>query len=484
MKNKFLLLIGTIVFMLMCCYISVSAGTYTASSDSSLKTAMANAEKESSTTIYISDTFHTSNQIQIKSGMNVSFIRTGGVYLKRSGTLKTSAPLFYVYEGGTLTLKSQSGTFTISGKDIDASASLIYSAGGTVNIGSNVVIQECNNSGSAGAAIRMHGGTLNMNGGTITGNSNTKTGGGAISIENGAVANLNSGTICNNTTNGNGGGIYCLGGTLNLGNVTFSGNSAIKGNGIYVADSTANNSSVTLKNAPKISDTFYTKISFNIDSSFNSDTLITLDLPNYNIGRVIAACDTDSSTYINKFTFIGANYCLRPSADNKELCLTREYTVTFKDYDTSILKTDKVYDGESSVPPENPMREGYKFVGWDQTFDEVYDDMIVNAIYEKLNTIKVYIDDILCNTDSYDADAQLHNISAEAYSGGAVLILAKYKDNKLLDVTLADESLDDRYSVGLITTFDADTYYKAILLKSFLTCMPLSEAVTIQIQGE
>lgn len=36
-----------------------------------------------------------------------------------------------------------------------------------------------------------------------------------------------------------------------------------------------------------------------------------------------------------------------------------KYTVTFKDYNGTILK-----EGKDATPPVNPTREGYTFVGW------------------------------------------------------------------------------------------------------------------------
>ena len=47
------------------------------------------------------------------------------------------------------------------------------------------------------------------------------------------------------------------------------------------------------------------------------------------------------------------------------------YTVTFVDYDGTVLGTDGVLYGEAAQAPEDPEREGYMFTGWDRPFDEV-----------------------------------------------------------------------------------------------------------------
>ena len=60
------------------------------------------------------------------------------------------------------------------------------------------------------------------------------------------------------------------------------------------------------------------------------------------------------------------------------------YTVTFKDYDESIIKTEKVADGESAEEPDNPTRNGYKFVGWDKEFDNITENTEITAKYKRL----------------------------------------------------------------------------------------------------
>lgn len=60
----------------------------------------------------------------------------------------------------------------------------------------------------------------------------------------------------------------------------------------------------------------------------------------------------------------------------------KEYTVSFLDWDGRVLKTEKVQEGKSANPPQNPVREGYEFVGWSLPFDAVYSDLTINANYK------------------------------------------------------------------------------------------------------
>lgn len=58
------------------------------------------------------------------------------------------------------------------------------------------------------------------------------------------------------------------------------------------------------------------------------------------------------------------------------------YTVTFVDYDGKELKKENVESGSGATAPAAPAREGYNFIGWDKSFDNVTSSMTVTAQYE------------------------------------------------------------------------------------------------------
>ena len=64
----------------------------------------------------------------------------------------------------------------------------------------------------------------------------------------------------------------------------------------------------------------------------------------------------------------------------------KTYTVTFKDHDGTVLKTETVEEGKAATVPADPTREGYTFEGWDKTFDNVTADMEVTATYKAVET--------------------------------------------------------------------------------------------------
>ena len=59
----------------------------------------------------------------------------------------------------------------------------------------------------------------------------------------------------------------------------------------------------------------------------------------------------------------------------------KTYTVTFKDHDGKVLKTQKVESGKAATAPANPTREHYNFAGWDKSFSNVTSDLVVTATY-------------------------------------------------------------------------------------------------------
>ena len=71
---------------------------------------------------------------------------------------------------------------------------------------------------------------------------------------------------------------------------------------------------------------------------------------------------------------------------------TRLVTVTFADWNGTVLRSVSIRPGESATAPTNPTRTGYTFIGWDKTFSNVTDDLTVNARYSINNYTVRFID--------------------------------------------------------------------------------------------
>ena len=65
------------------------------------------------------------------------------------------------------------------------------------------------------------------------------------------------------------------------------------------------------------------------------------------------------------------------------------YTVTFLDWDGTVLKTEIVTTGETATAPDDPTRENYKFIGWDKPFNSITYNLTVNALYMDMRTYLV-----------------------------------------------------------------------------------------------
>lgn len=63
------------------------------------------------------------------------------------------------------------------------------------------------------------------------------------------------------------------------------------------------------------------------------------------------------------------------------------YIVTFVDYNNTIIDIQEVQAGLNAVAPDNPTRANYSFVGWDTSFDNVSEDITVKATYIRQYTV-------------------------------------------------------------------------------------------------
>ena len=90
-----------------------------------------------------------------------------------------------------------------------------------------------------------------------------------------------------------------------------------------------------------------------------------------------------------KYTFVGWTPAIVDVSADAEYTAKYDsakvkYAVTFVDYDeTRIGDTLWVEYGSAAVAPADPVREGYKFIGWDRKFDVITKSIEVMARYER-----------------------------------------------------------------------------------------------------
>lgn len=92
--------------------------------------------------------------------------------------------------------------------------------------------------------------------------------------------------------------------------------------------------------------------------------------------------ESDQDAYKSSGTF---------STSCKNLTLTftatESHTVTFVDWNGTVLDTQTVAFGAAATPPANPSRAGYVFAGWDTAFTAVTENLTVTAVYHQLFTV-------------------------------------------------------------------------------------------------
>ena len=69
------------------------------------------------------------------------------------------------------------------------------------------------------------------------------------------------------------------------------------------------------------------------------------------------------------------------TSDNGSITAQVYHSVTFVDYDGTVLSAQSVAHGSAAIEPTAPDREGYAFIGWDKDFSNVTEDMTITAQY-------------------------------------------------------------------------------------------------------
>ncbi|MCD7755764.1 MAG: S8 family serine peptidase, partial [Firmicutes bacterium] len=99
------------------------------------------------------------------------------------------------------------------------------------------------------------------------------------------------------------------------------------------------------------------------------------------------------------------------------------YSVTFLDWDGTVLDVQTVEKGSAAEAPADPAREGYVFTGWDADFSCVTGDMTITAQYVPLYTITLepnggYLDTTTISVVEGQAIGELPTPTKEGYTFG------------------------------------------------------------------
>ncbi|WP_297417468.1 chitobiase/beta-hexosaminidase C-terminal domain-containing protein [Clostridium sp.] len=151
------------------------------------------------------------------------------------------------------------------------------------------------------------------------------------------------------------------------------------------------------------------------------------------------------------------------------------YTVTFKDYNGTVLKTQSVNEGGSATAPTAPTRVGYAFAGWDKIFTNITENITVMATYTP--TVVILTSDSLGAAGNSKVTGLTTGTKYKVTVGGTT----KYVK---ADATLSDSesdvgALSGTEITGLTngTTYNVQEYTPAPIAPS-ITTQPVSETKT------
>ena len=152
------------------------------------------------------------------------------------------------------------------------------------------------------------------------------------------------------------------------------------------------------------------------------------------------------------------------------------YKVVFTDGQGKTLKTQTVQYGKSASAPDDPIRSGYTFAGWDRSYDDVKGNLTVNAKWKenvapapavKTYTVKFISEDTLLKTETVESGKAAtappdltRYFYSDIYNYKFVGWATKF-DNITQDTTVTalweENKLQYKYDVKFVTQPYADT---------------------------
>ena len=177
-------------------------------------------------------------------------------------------------------------------------------------------------------------------------------------------------------------------------------------------------------------------------SSFAGEPIQTVVLPStlQEIGRrAFNECTSLTDVYFEGTSEQWENVDIstgNTSLENAQIHFKEEvvqtYTVTFKDYDGTVLKTEEVESGKAATAPANPSRDGYIFTGWDQSFGNVISDMEIVAQYQKNTAPTLAVSNVTTTAGATNVEVV---VQAQNNPGIAGMTLGVEYDENVLTLT-------------------------------------------------
>lgn len=120
---------------------------------------------------------------------------------------------------------------------------------------------------------------------------------------------------------------------------------------------------------------------------------------------------------------------MRPCSPAVQFKEEETFTVTFTDYDGTPLSVQTVLSGEDAVPPADPVREGYVFIGWDGSYTKVTANRTVTAQYQKDTTPTIIVGSVSAKPGDTGVQVSLRLLNNPGILGMALTL--RYNDENL-----------------------------------------------------
>ena len=143
-----------------------------------------------------------------------------------------------------------------------------------------------------------------------------------------------------------------------------------------------------------------------------------------------------------------------------------EYTVTFYDWDGTVLKRQTVVHGQDATPPADPTREGYTFIGWDFDYTNVVWDLAVHAEYVK-NAETVYTVEYHAGANGWIDGADWHAHDLRVAGFASPLYRAQGKVEKLRFTVSRTKGYTKYFCLSELEFYDANGNKIALEASSF-----------------
>ena len=120
------------------------------------------------------------------------------------------------------------------------------------------------------------------------------------------------------------------------------------------------------------------------------------------------------------YHFVGWDKPYTNITSNKDITAKYEinkYTVTWKDYNGTVIKTETVNHGGNASPPTSPSRPGHTFTGWDSTYTNITSNRTITATYS-IN----YYNAVTSHWMEKDTSSGAWNPSGSLNSSGSMIL--------------------------------------------------------------